>query len=125
MSGGPNTDRTRVLVVEDEPLVAMMIESMLEDVGYVVVATAPSVSAGLAAVDENELDLAILDMTLGRDSSFPIADALQDRGVPFVFASGYDARSLPDKHNTRQVLSKPFTLKDLKSKLAAIGFHQA
>lgn len=122
MSDAPDMGK-RVLVVEDEPLVSMLIESMLEDVGYTVVAAAPNLKAGLAALESNELDLAILDMTLGQDSSFAIADALDDRGVPFVFASGYDAQSLPEKHAGRQVLAKPFTLADLETKLAAIGFQ--
>jgi len=108
-------------VVEDEPLISMLLETMLEDAGCNVVATASSLKAGLAALEGKELDLAILDMSLGQDSSFPIADALQQRGIPFMFASGHDAAALPDKHAGRQVLVKPFAQADLELKLAAIG----
>lgn len=117
----PVGGKARVLVVEDEPLVCMLLETMLEDAGCNVVATASNLKSGLAAVDESELDFAILDMTLGQDSSFPIADALSARGVPFLFASGHDADSLPEKHAKRHVLAKPFEQADLQAKLAAIG----
>jgi DNA-binding response OmpR family regulator len=114
-------DRARVLVVEDEPLISMLLESMLEDAGYTVVATAPTLKAGLLAAADADIDLAILDMTLGRDSSFQIADTLQERGVPFLFASGHSGSVLPDAHAQRKVLAKPFDLADLESKLTEMG----
>lgn len=119
---GHTGDRMRVLVVEDEPLIAMLIESMLEDAGCEVVATAPNLKTGLVEAQKENLDLAILDMTLGQDSSFAIADILDDRGVPFLFASGYDGQLLPAKHSARHVLAKPFTLLDLEKKLEAVRF---
>ena len=113
-------NRARVLVVEDEPLVAMLIESMLEDAGCVVVATAPSVEAGLAVAAREDLDFAVLDMTLGQESSFAIADVLAERGVPFFFASGYGGGALPAQHAQRQVLGKPFSFADLEKTLATL-----
>jgi len=59
-------------------------------------------------------------VTLGRESSFPIADLLEERGVPFVFASGHGSGALPDQHAARAILSKPFTLEQLQHSLSAI-----
>ncbi len=120
-ASAPASGKVRVLVVEDEPLIAMLIETMLEDVGFEVVATASTLKAGLAAVGETELDLAILDMMLGREPSFAIADMLNDRGVPFLFASGNGELELPEAHAARHVLSKPFAQADLQKSLAALG----
>ena len=110
-----------MLVIEDEPLISMLLESMLEDAGYDVVATASSLKAGLAAAAQDQMDVAILDMTLGPDVSFGIADVLERRGIPFIFASGHDMHSLPQQHAGRQVLSKPFTLGDLERTLGTIA----
>jgi CheY-like chemotaxis protein len=79
----------RVLVVEDEPVVAMCLEDMLEALGCVTVGPANRLSAGMDLAERETLDAAILDINLGGERSTTIAETLRRRGVPFVFASGY------------------------------------
>lgn len=103
---------SRLLLVEDEALVAMMMEDLLEGLGCNVLASARSVQEGLqaiAAVGE-QLDGAILDVSLGGEAVYPIAEALQRRGVPFAFATGYDAGSLDPRFAHYPTLAKPFEM---------------
>jgi len=79
----------RVLVVEDEPVVAMCLEDILDALGCVPVGPASRLSEGLALAEHEVLDAAILDVNLAGERSTPIAEALRARGVPFAFASGY------------------------------------
>ncbi|MBC9030907.1 response regulator [Sphingomonas sp. JC676] len=81
----------RVLVVEDEPVVAMCLEDILDALGCVPVGPAGRLSEGLALAENEALDAAILDINLAGERSTPIAEALRARGVPFAFASGYGA----------------------------------
>ena len=110
----------RVLVVEDEFIVLMMIEEMLTDLGCTSVSTAPSVRKALALVEAQPFDVAMLDVNLGGDTSFPIADALATRGVPFLFATGYDVQALTDTHRSRPVLRKPFREHELGEALTGL-----
>lgn len=86
----------RVLVVEDELVIALAIEQILEDLGCVVVGPAPSVVRALALMAGEEIDFAILDVNLGRTRSTPVAEELHARGVPFAVATGYDRAQLPE-----------------------------
>lgn len=104
----------RVLVVEDEFLVATMIEECLLGLGYEVAGIKPSLADALAAVDENGFDLAMLDMNLAGTSSTPVAEALAERGIPFMFMTGYGAAGVPDEFHDRQIMQKPFRLSDLQ-----------
>jgi CheY-like chemotaxis protein len=80
----------RVLLVEDEPIVAWLLKDMLVDLGLMVVGPAASVNQALAMIDAESIDMAVLDVNLKGQMSYPIADALVARGVPFVFSTGYD-----------------------------------
>jgi CheY-like chemotaxis protein len=111
----------RVLVVEDEMLIGMLLEDMLTDMGHVVVGVAPRVNDALAAVQKEAFDLAILDVHLNGQAVFPVAEALIERGIPFVFATGYGERGLPDQYRTRPILQKPFARNDLEKILASLG----
>ncbi|HYC68829.1 response regulator [Brevundimonas sp.] len=104
----------RVLVVEDEAAVAMLIESMLEDLGCVVVASATSVAEALARIADGGFEFALLDLNLGGDRVDPVAGALSDRGLPFAFASGYGPGGAPAGFEAVQVLAKPFRRRDLE-----------
>ena len=108
----------RVLLVEDEALIAMNVEDMLDALGYVVVATAAGVEEALAAVEGGGIDAALLDVNLRGRPSFPVADALADRGVPFVFATGYGAHGLREDLRDRPVLQKPFKLREMERALS-------
>jgi CheY-like chemotaxis protein len=99
----------RVLVVEDEYLVAMDMSMWLEAAGAHVVGPASNVSAALEALKSAELDGAILDVNLRGEMAFPVADALVARGIPFVFTTGYDARAVPVRFAGVKRCEKPAT----------------
>ena len=101
----------RVLVVEDEPLISMMLEDFLEALDRSVAGSADSVATALTLVEAGGIDAAILDVNLrGGEKSFPVADALAERGVPFVFATGGGGEDIIDPHKGRPRLSKPYTM---------------
>jgi CheY-like chemotaxis protein len=119
---GSSTDAVprRVLVVEDEMLIGMLLEDMLTDMGHVVVAIVQRVNEALAAAQRESFDLAILDVHLNGQAVFPVAEALIARGIPFVFATGYGERGLPEQYRNRPILQKPFAKDDLQKTLAAL-----
>ena len=98
----------RVLIVEDESLVAMLLETILEDMGCVPVGPAATVDEGLRMASE-PVDAALLDVNVSGKQVFPIAEALKTRGVPFVFSTGYGEGGLPDQWRGQPTLQKPFT----------------
>ena len=105
----PLTGR-RVLVVEDESLVAMLIETILEDMDCIPVGPAANIEEGLRLVaDTQDLDAALLDVNVAGQQIFPVADALKARGVPFVFSTGYGEGGLPDDWRGHPTIQKPFT----------------
>ena len=99
----------RVLVVEDESLVAMLLETILEDMGCLPVGPASSVDEGLALATDEHLDAALLDVNVAGRHVFPIAEVLKARGVPFVFSTGYGEGGLPDEWRGHATVQKPFT----------------
>jgi CheY-like chemotaxis protein len=110
----------RVLVVEDEMLVAMMIEDMLAEFGCIVVGAASRVGQALKLLEEaDEIDGAVLDVNLAGEKVFPVAEALDARGIPFVFSTGYGTAGLPDHFRNRLTLQKPYRPEDLEGALAA------
>ena len=98
----------RVLIVEDESLVAMLLETILEDMGCVPVGPAATVDEGLRMASE-PVDAALLDVNVAGRQVFPIAQALKDRGVPVVVSTGYGEGGLPDEWRGPATLQKPFT----------------
>lgn len=117
----------RVLVVEDESLVAMLLETILEDMGCAIVGPVATVDEGLAAVaDEESLDAALLDVNVAGREVFPIAEALKARGVPFVFSTGYGEGGLPDAWRGQPTVQKPFTESAIRDALMkAMGVENA
>jgi CheY-like chemotaxis protein len=101
----------RILLVEDEALVAMLMEDMVGDLGGTVVASASRVAAALSVVEDRsmEIDFALLDVNLGGEDVFPVAAALAERNIPFAFSTGYGSGGLPDPWRDRPALQKPFT----------------
>lgn len=99
----------RILIVEDEYFIAMDLAMVLEDLGFEVVGPAASVAEAMALVERfgDTLDGAILDVNLRNERVYPVADALQARGVHFVFASGYDARLMPEAYADVPRCGKP------------------
>ncbi len=113
---------TRILIVEDEPLIAMMLEDFLEILGRVPAGTADSVASALELVEAGGIDGAILDLNLrGGETSLPVADALAAAGVPFLFATGGSHDSLAERFRNRPALAKPFTMDSVAKALDALG----
>ena len=115
-----------MLVVEDESLGAMLLETILEDVGCTPVGPASTVDAALAAVADETLDAALLDVNVAGRQVFPVAEALKARGVPFVFSTGYGEGGLPDEWRGNPTIQKPFTEAAVRDALMkAMGVSQA
>ena len=106
-----------ILVVEDEFLVAMELESMLQDLGGEVIGPVGRLDEAVAIAREEALDLAVLDVNVGGRVVTPVADALAARAIPFVFCTGYDAETLPDRHATAPILTKPCHIDELENML--------
>src|SRR3954454_12848488 len=109
-----------VLLVEDEALIRMMVADMLAELGHAVAGEAGDLRTGLAFANEGDIEAAILDLQLGTDSSEAIAEALDVRGIPFAFASGYGRDGIPERFKDRAVLQKPFRLEELERCIAAL-----
>ncbi len=100
----------RILVIEDESLVAMLLETILDDMGCAVVGPESNIDDGLvAATTEASLDAALLDVNVAGREVFPVAEALKARGVPFVFSTGYGEAGLPEHWRGNPTIQKPFT----------------
>ena len=104
----------KVLVLEDETLVSMMVEGMLMDLGCEIVGPFSRLDQALNAVKEGvEFDLALLDVNLGGERSFPLAEVLSEKNIPFVFTTGYDESGMPDQWRGRPSLRKPFMMNEM------------
>lgn len=110
----------KVLVVEDEGFVALLIEDMLSDLGCEIVASVAELQKACAVAAAEEIDLAVLDVNLGGERSFPVAEVLRERGVPFIFSTGYGTAGLPPEFIGCPVLAKPFSAKGLEDALAVV-----
>jgi CheY-like chemotaxis protein len=108
------------MVVENDILIAMDVKTMLQAGGYLVVGPVSSVEAALAAVEAQKLDAAVLDINLGREMVFPVADALVAAAVPFVLVTGHSVDILPAQHRHRPILTKPFQERDLLAMLSRV-----
>ncbi len=114
------TSKPSILIIEDEMLVAMMLEDQLEAAGYTVL-KASHLSRGLELAESESIDVALLDINLGGLESFPIAVVLRRRGIPFVFSSGYGDDGLPAEWRGEKMLQKPYGGKQLTAALGALG----
>lgn len=107
-----------VLIVEDESLIAMLIEDHLVELGYEAWPAVSTVADALRALEAHAPDLALLDVNLGGTMSFPVADALRSRGIPFLFLTGYGRAGIPAEYADCRVLQKPFRRADLEAHLS-------
>jgi CheY-like chemotaxis protein len=111
----------RVLVVEDEPMIRLLLDDMLTDLGYSMAAEAGRLDEALAVAKQGEFDVAILDVNLNGQPITPVVDVLVERGVPFVFVSGYARRGIPEAHSQIPLLQKPFQADGLARALASVA----
>jgi len=107
----------RVLIVEDETLVAMLVEEYLSELGCIVAGSVRRVDKALERIDAGGFDAAVLDQNVAGDDVTPVAEALDALKIPFVFASGYGGNGLKEKWADRPVIQKPFTSSELKKAL--------
>jgi PAS domain S-box-containing protein len=118
------TGRPRVLLVEDEALVAMMIQECLGDFGYQVIGPISTATEAAARAMDGNFEAAVLDINLGDGAVYPIAEALTARGVPFVFVTGYDAESVDARFRNVPVLQKPIE-RDMLQKIFVVAAKAA
>ena len=121
MTHAAHLNGLRVLVVEDEMMVSMLIEDMLTDLGCTIVGPASRLDEALQLAGEAELDCAVLDVNLGGQPIFPLADLLRQMGRPFAFATGYGDAGLRDVDKGSPVLQKPFREGDLARVLGELS----
>ena len=114
---------TRVLIVEDEIVVALFLEDLLAEFGYRVAGVASRVEDALSR--EADYDVAVLDVHLNGRDVFDFADKLADAYTPFVFATGYGMRGIPERFASRPVLQKPFLPDELRQALARVAPDRA
>ena len=111
---------SRFLIVEDEMLVVMLLEEMLAELGHDVVATKHRIDQAKETAEAIEVDAAILDLNLAGESTFPVAEILQRRGIPFIFSTGYGRAGLEDRFSEMPVITKPFTKDDLNAAITKL-----
>lgn len=110
----------RVLVVEDEYLIRMLLEDMLAEIGYELAAGVGTVAEASELAASGDFHVAILDVNVDGREIYPVADILAGRGVPFVFVTGYGEHSLPEPYRDRPALQKPFQADQLRTTLAGL-----
>jgi CheY-like chemotaxis protein len=109
--------RCRVLLVEDEAIIVILMEDLLEEFGCEVVATAAELDDAVAAARSGQFDLAFLDVNLRGVPVYPVAEVLRARGIPFAFVTGYGSSGVDAAHLEAPILQKPFQARDLDAVL--------
>jgi DNA-binding NtrC family response regulator len=113
-----------ILIIEDEMLILMMIEDMLADLGCGSIAVASKIGQAITLIDDQVFDAAMLDMNLNGIESYPIADALTARDVPYFFSTGNSVTNVKDGYRDQDILKKPFTFDQLSNMLSRSLLHQ-
>jgi DNA-binding response OmpR family regulator len=109
-----------VLILEDEGLVGLMIEQLVQDMGAGMIDVFSAAKEALAALTEKTYDCAVLDVLVRDGTSMPVADALDERGIPFLFSSAVGAEVLHPRHRERPLLAKPFDDDTLKAQILSL-----
>jgi CheY-like chemotaxis protein len=120
MNSAANLNGLRVLVVEDEMMVSMLIEDMLTDLGCTVVGPAARLDEAMELAAKGGIDCAVLDVNLGGQPIFPLADALRERGLPFAFATGYGDAGVREVDTGTPLLQTPVRAGDLAKVLGEL-----
>lgn len=114
---GNDLNGLRILVVEDEAAISLLLEDMLLDFGCEVVGPAGRLNTALDLATTETLDLAILDVNVAGEPVYPVAETLEKRNVPFVFSTGYGSAGIKETFRDRPVVQKPFAQSDLRQRL--------
>jgi CheY-like chemotaxis protein len=109
-----------VFLVEDEPSLMYVLEESIKSLGYAVGEKAEYLPEALERARSEAFDVAMLDVNLHGQESFPVADALVERGIPFVFTTGFGASTLPERFKRAPVMEKPFRLKDIRRAISEL-----
>lgn len=112
--------KPRVLVVEDEMLIAFLMEDLLEELGCECVGPLATLSEALETARNDSFDTAILDLMLDRQVVYPVAEILAARGIPFAFATGMQRAGLAGGWTNRPCICKPYTLEDVRRLLESL-----
>lgn len=112
---------TKVLIVEDEELIGMLLEEMLTNRGFDVVGRATTLADAQTMATSGDMDVALLDISLHGEPVFPVAQALEERNIPFVFTTGYGAAGLPTAWAGYPVFCKPYNMQELTETLAQLA----
>jgi CheY-like chemotaxis protein len=107
----------RILLLDDEPLITMLLEDILAQLGYEMVGPAHTVPIALDLIETSPPDAAILDMNLGKELSYPAADALRVRGIPFMFLTGYVSPGIDARFHNELIMAKPFDCETIRQAL--------
>ena len=113
-------DGLSVLVVEDEAIISFLLEDMLGELGAAQIRHAGSVGAALKALDDKMPDLAVLDVNLGGERVYPVAERLDAAGVAFVFTTGYGRSGIEPQWHARVVVQKPFNVDTMAAALKSV-----
>ncbi len=111
----------RILIVDDEPMIALLLEDWLEELGYEVVGPARNVASALALIGSASPDAAIVDVSLRGETGYPIAERLAECKIPFVFATGHAGGSLPPPFENAPMLNKPFDCAAIQAAIARMA----
>lgn len=120
-SGKLTSGHRRVLIVEDEPIIAFALEDILVELGHEVVAIASDVDTGIDLVHGASPDLVFLDVNLHGRKSYPVADVLEEMGLSYIFATGYGGEEHPERHRDAPTITKPYTAGQVKDAVAKLG----
>jgi DNA-binding response OmpR family regulator len=115
----------RILIVEDEAMISMLLEDMVLDCGGELVGPVARFDDALALAHKAEFGVAVLDLNLNGTLSYPIAEVIRERGIPVIFATGYGADGVLDRFRDCPTLQKPFSLQDFAEAIAAAWREQA
>ena len=109
--------QAKILVIEDEAMISLLIEDMLLELGYSTIWLATSVAQALASIAERRPDVAVLDVNLGGERAYPVAERLAELDIPFVFATGYGRFGVDARWSARPVIQKPYNIETLDEAL--------
>ncbi len=111
----------RILIVEDEPMIAMLLEDTLDMLGHEVAGTAESVEAAIALIDADAIDAAIVDINLNGEKAWPVAEALTSASIPFAISSGAADSEIPQQYAGAPLLKKPYMIADIEAVLEELS----